>query len=194
MKVDDRAYPLYWPEGVKRATHRPWSKFKATLGIAREELLQELKRLGAQDVIISTNLPLRNDGLFRIDDKKPSDPGVAVYFKLKGQPRAMCCDRWSDLASNIHALALSIEAIRGLSRWGSSDMVERAFAGFTALPAPAHDWRVVLGFPTGQPPLELVRERYKARALAAHPDHGGNAEEMIRLNQAMQAAERELQS
>lgn len=194
MKIDDRAFPLYWPEGVKRTTYRTRSKFKTTLGAAREELLNELKLLRAGMVVVSTNLPLRSDnGLFRIDDRKLTDPGVAVYFRLKNQPRAMSCDRWDDLASNIHALALSIEAMRGLERWGSSDMVERVFTGFTALPPAETDWRAVLGGYEAHG-LAGVRSRYRALALEAHPDRGGTTEAMARLNAAMEAAERELGS
>jgi hypothetical protein len=194
MKIDDRAFPLYWPEGVKRTTYRTRSKFKTGLGAAREELLNELKLLRTTNVVISTNLSLRTDnGLFRIDDRRLADPGVAVYFRLKNQPRAMSCDRWDELASNIHALALSIEAMRGIERWGSSDMVERAFTGFTALPPAEHDWRAVFGLASpSSPRLDLVKDAYRALALKAHPDRGGSTEAMARLNAAMEAAEREL--
>lgn len=193
MKIDDRAFPLYWPEGVKRTAYRARSKFKTPLGSAREELLAELRLLRASGPIISTNLPLRPDGLFRIDERRIHDPGCAVYFRHKNTPRSMACDRWDDLASNIHALALTIEALRGIERWGSSDMVERAFTGFTALTPPATDWRFVFGLSSpSNPRLELVKDIYHKLAFAAHPDRGGSTEEMARLNAAMEAAEKEL--
>lgn len=193
MKVDDRAFPLYWPEGSPRAVRRERSRFKTTLGTARQELLDELSRLGARKPIISTNLNLRPDGLFRIDDRKLADPGAAVYFHLKDQPRVMACDRWDTLACNLHALSLTIDALRGIQRWGSTQMVEQAFRGFTALPPAEHDWRAILGIDRfdGQP-LAYVKERYRQLALAAHPDRGGSEEAMTRLNLAMAAAEQEL--
>jgi len=192
VKIDDRAFPLYWPEGVKRTKPyaRNRARFKTMLGTARENLLIELDRLGAANKIISTNLPLRPDGLFRIDDRKLEDPGVAVYFQHDGKPRVMACDRWDTLAANIHALSLTIEALRGIERWGSSDLVERAFTGFTALP-PAGDWRAVFaGYEAHG--LAGIRSRYRAMALEVHPDRGGSTEAMARLNAAMEAAEREL--
>lgn len=192
-QVDQRAFPLYWPEGAPRTESwkRRRAPFKTMLGTARENLVRELKLLGAGNKVISTNLPLRPDGLFRIYDGKLEDPGVAVYFRHDRADRAMCCDRWDTLAANIQAIAKTIEALRGIERWGSGDMVARAFAGFASLPAPATDWRAVFGGYEAHG-LAAVRSRYKALALEAHPDRGGSTEQMARLNAAMEAAEREL--
>ena len=47
------AYPLHWPEGkARRASHlRRYGPFKVSLGVARDELLGELRLLGAKDVV-----------------------------------------------------------------------------------------------------------------------------------------------
>jgi hypothetical protein len=49
----------------------------------------------------------------------------------------MCfaCDRWDSVADNVQAIRKTIEALRGIERWGTGDMVQRAFAGFVALPS-----------------------------------------------------------
>lgn len=198
MKIDDRAFPLYWPEGMVRtpAPRRRRAPFKVQLSAARSNLVGELRRLGAAKSVISTNLPLRPDGLFRIADGPLADPGVAVYFEHDGQRRSMACDRWDLLAANIQAVARTIEALRGIERWGSNDMVARAFSGFTALQiAPAEtDWRAVFGvLSDAVPRLTDVRARYHSLALTVHPDRGGSQEQMARLNAAMEAAERELE-
>ena len=84
------AFPLYWPEGWPRTS--TWqrqndTKFKGvTFGRARDDLLAEIKRLGGAQVILSTNVALRLDGLPYADRRNPEDPGVAVYFKRKGKP------------------------------------------------------------------------------------------------------------
>jgi hypothetical protein len=192
--VSDRAFPLYWPECSPRTLVRRRAPFRVQLGTARENLLAELRRLGAGNKVISTNLPLRPDGLFRIDDRRLEDPGVAVYFELAGNRRVMACDRWDSLAANIQAIARTIEALRGIERWGSGDLVERAFSGFAALPprsAPV-DWRAVLGGYEAHG-LAGIRQRYRALALELHPDRGGDPDAMARLNEAMAAAEAELQ-
>jgi hypothetical protein len=193
VKVDDRAFPLYWPEGVPRTEshRRRRAPFKVQLSTARENLVGELRRLGAANRVISTNLSLRPDGLFRIDERRVDDPGVAVYFHHDGANRAMSCDRWDTIAANIQALARTIEALRGIERWGSSEMVARAFRGFTALQPAEHDWRAVFGGYEAHG-LAGIRARYRAMAMEAHPDRGGSTEVMARLNAAMEAAEREL--
>ena len=198
MKIDDRAFPLYWPEGMPRTVHRARSAFYGrTLGKARDELLHEIKLLGGREVVLSTNLPLRNDGLFRVDEARAGvDPGIAVYFDLKTQPTVMACDRWSTVACNCRAITLSIAALRGIARWGSTQMVEQAFKGFTALPAPpANGWRSVLGFRSDERPTQAaLKAAYERLALEVHPDRGGDHGDMVALNLAITAALEELGS
>ena len=49
----------------------------------------------------------------------------------------------------MQAIAKTIEALRGINRWGTGDMMEAAFKGFSALPAPDTNkpWREVLDTP-----------------------------------------------
>ncbi len=193
------AYPLHWPLGVPRtpAHRRKLAPFRITqFGLVRDRLLGELRRLGAQNVILSTNLPTRQDGLPYANARMNlEDPGAAVYFLLKGKPTSMACDRWRHVIDNVHALELSIKAIRGLERWGSSDFVDRAFAGFAELPPAANDWRAVLGFPlSARPSPDDIERAWRAKAREAHPDAGGSHDAMVRLNEAREAALRELQT
>ena len=48
----------------------------------------------------------------------------------------MACDRFDNAAANMRSLGLAIEAMRQLERHGVGTMMERAFTGFVALPAP----------------------------------------------------------
>ena len=61
----------------------------------------------------------------------------------------MCfaCDKWRDVYDNIYAIGKTIEALRGIERWGTGDMVEQAFTGFVALPSPKSPWEI-LGVPS----------------------------------------------
>lgn len=159
---------------------------------------REVHLLGGRSLVISTNLPPLNgyaEPRSSAGDSL-SDPGVAVYWyeaRAKAQ-RVMACDRWLRVRDNIHAIALSIGALRGIGRWGATDIVDRAFVGFAALPPAGDDWWSVLGFaPASRPPLDAVKDRYRELALEAHPDRGGDPHAMVRLNQAMAAAERDLQ-
>jgi hypothetical protein len=75
------AYPLSWPDGWKRVPYRTRSRFKVSgFGRTRDRLLTEIVRMGGSKVVLSTNIPLRNDGPPYANTREPSDPGVAVYF------------------------------------------------------------------------------------------------------------------
>jgi hypothetical protein len=98
---------------------------------------------------------------------------------------AFACDQWDKVEDNILAIAKAIEAIRGIERWGTGDMVEAAFAGFVFLPSP-DDWRSELGHPKTRAEAEAA---YRQRSRTAHPDvPGGSHERMARLNRAREAA------
>jgi hypothetical protein len=189
-----QAYPLQWPDGWHRtAPSKRWGgRFYTTFAKARDELLEELRLLGAKGVVLSTAIPTRRDGLpyagrsWRSGD----DPGVAVYFSLDGRPKAIACDTYSTPEANIRAVGLSVEALRALGRHGVAGMLDRAFQGFEALPSPdSLDWRAVMGFtPAEKVDTKEVKARYRSLSRSAHPDTGGSEKAMTRLNQAYDLA------
>ena len=65
----------------------------------------------------------------------------------------------TQIQDNIHAIRRTIEALRGIACWGTGDMMEHAFTGFEALPAPgAHakrPWWQVLGVNQHATPEEI---------------------------------------
>lgn len=215
------AYPLQWPEGWKRTqpAQRKRAQFgrssfhaytggggynrKADLTVTdgTGRILSELQRLGIdrQDVVISTNVRLRLDGLPRSGEREPDDPGVAVYWterKSQGAPRCMAIDRYDRVADNLAAVAATIEAMRAIERHGGAEILNRAFTGFTALPAPgktSRGWRDVLGFPVGaMPPYPEVERVYRTLRSAAHPDKGGSHDQFVEVQTAFDQAHREL--
>lgn len=173
------AYPLHWPRGKSRTKNPEYARFgNHNRGYCISYLVQEITRLGGKNLIISSNLELRNDGLPRAAQRAPSDPGVAVYFYLQGEQKCMACDRWNSVEHNLWAIVKSIEAIRGLERWGSKDMVDAAFRGFQALPAPmTTEVRYFDDLTTS----EEIRMRMHTLAKKLHPDMGGNAEEFAAM-------------
>lgn len=215
------AHPLSWPEGWPRAKSRERANFgRAGGGMsgARKQRLEvvdgcnrvllELGRLGIdrQDVIVSTNVRTRMDGLPRSGEAEPQDPGAAVYWvtyrraktsepnpPMIEQRRVMAVDRYDRVADNLAAIAATLEALRAIDRHGGGQILERAFTGFTALPAPeaSRDWRVVLGVP-GRPTLEDVEEAYRRLRSLHHPDRGGAAADFHAVQVAYEQAHREL--
>lgn len=200
MRETQSAYPLQWPAGRPRSVNREWSRFKVTaLGRVRDDLRAELDRLGARQIVVSTNRPLRNDGEFYANSSEPDDPAVAVYFTLKGRPMCFACDRWRKMAENIWAIVKTIEALRGIDRWGVGEAMERAFTGFEALPPPEaiqgarqQSWWDILGIPR-ESKAEEIRARRIELAKRFHPDAGTEPshEKMTAVNGATEDGLRE---
>lgn len=196
------AYPLAWPAGkprtprhkIERSRFEPFGRAAEV-----ENVRAELQRLGARNIIVSTNMRLRRDGLPYSSDRAPDDQGVAVYFDYASGQKCFACDRWRTIEENLRAIFKSIEAIRGLERWGSKSFVDAAFTGFSALPAPGQQtkrtWRQVLGI-LHDGPIDRagVDALFRNRARERHPDMGGTAEEMAELNEARAEAYEEIRS
>lgn len=204
MKIETHtAYPLEWPDGWPRAKSRkdfhPFGSrtYPLTFDSARQDLLGELKRLGAKNVVLSTNVPLRSDGMPHASAARTriDDPGVAVYFTLKDRPLAMARDGFANIAANVRSLYLAVEGLRQMERHGGSYMMERAFSGFLALPAPgaARSWREVLNFGANiDVDRDTIDRAFRQRLLIAHPDRGGSHDAMAELNAARAAALKEI--
>jgi len=187
-------FPLNWPAGWPRTRSRRASTFRTNAGrdrlsiseSLRRRLLPELERLGARDVIVSCNVrPHLYD-----QAGVCSDPGVAVYFFVDGEPTVLACDKWDRVADNLAAVAAHVEALRGQERWGVGSRAQ-AFAGYKALAPmpPARAWWEVLGLgPEAKGPI--VKERFRQLAAQHHPDRpNGNAAVMAEIAAAYQAAE-----
>ncbi|MCR4374208.1 MAG: J domain-containing protein [Acidobacteria bacterium] len=203
-------YPLSWPAGWTRTnagdrqrasfqTHKTTLERRQDGSVAKrsstndvsvsdalKRLLGELRRLGVEDgdCIISTNMPTRLDGLPYSTAKEPTDPGAAVYFRLKGQDRVLACDAWSRVAGNLAAIAQHIDAVRRIDRYGVGTL-EQAFAGYAALPARGDTWRSAFGFSPDDPvTADAVEAAFRTRARESHPDVGGSHEAMAALTNA----------
>lgn len=193
------AFPLQWPDGWPRhrGSRESDSRFSGrtyglSMGRARDKLVDELDRLGAKDVVVSSNVALRRDGLPYSDQRRFDDPGVAVYFTLKKRPMVMAVDRFVSVAGNVRSLTLAIEAMRQLERHGGGTMMERAFTGFAAIAPPdwKKPWREVFGVkPDWRGDITAL---YREKANQRHSDHGGNDTLMAELNVAYEEARREL--
>jgi hypothetical protein len=154
-----------------------------------------LRLLGATNIIVSSNMPTKSDGLPYADDSGIADPGIAVYFDFKKKPRAMARDKYTSVAANIRELTLAIGDLRGLERHGGSRMLEKAFEGFIALPSPngKKHWRTVFGVkPDWTGDIAAIAALYREMAKQRHSDVGGNDSLMAELNVAYQEARSEL--
>lgn len=178
------AYPLEWPTGWPRTSIKKDAKFsryreRVTIATGTRRVTDELDRMRARGIVISTNLRLRRDGLPYSDQRAPDDAGAAVYWTDRNnQPRAMAIDRYQRVADNLAAIGNTLDAMRAIERWGGATILDRAFSGFVALPPPstnARPWWVVFDIAAHAPTQDVV-EQYKRLRSERHPDRGGSAE------------------
>jgi hypothetical protein len=195
------AYPLHWPDNWPRTPldNIGYSAFKTSMNDAQNGLMYEIDRLGGEYVVLSTNIRLRKDGMPYTSDKEPEDAGVAVYFQYRGEQMCFACDKYYYVKENMQAIRKTIEALRGIERWGASDMMQRAFSGFAQLPSPEQSrvrlWREVLGIAENINDIDYIKHVYKRLASERHPDkQGGSDDAMAELNKAWEQALLELGS
>lgn len=198
-----QAYPLTWPAGWRRTeNHRreraKFAKGRSHMGTSGwvsqqaltvsdgvQRVLAELGRMyvSRDNVVISTNVPTRLDGLPMSNTRVPADPGAAVYWRKGKETRCMAIDRYDRVQDNLAAIAATLDAMRAIERHGGATILDRAFQGFTALPSP-EQWFTVLGVPAAAT-IEQIDEAYRRLAMKHHPDRpGGSEQEMQRINAA----------
>ncbi len=191
------ASPLTWPDGWKRTRLPVTSQFaNHSISKATKFIIDELGRMGIRDwnVIISTDLRLRNDGLPYSSQREPDDKGAAVWWKDGKDQRVIALDKYNKISDNLYAIGKTIEAMRGIKRWGGSEILDRTFTGFTSLPSPDHvaarSWRDVLDYYGDD--LQEANKAFKIARSKAHDDKGGNTDLFYKVNQAWAEAEKEL--
>lgn len=200
-----QAYPLQWPAGWRRTEsyrrerakfgkserksngETSWTEKKdlsVTDGVVR--VLLELERMGIRrdDVVVSTNIPTRLDGLPRGDARVPQDPGATVYWRKGKETRCMAVDRYNRVQDNLAAIAATLDAMRAIERHGGATILDRAFQGFIALAAPVAWWQI-LKLSSHNVTRAEIDQAFRRLAQEHHPDRpGGNPETMSLINRA----------
>jgi len=196
-------FPLVWPEDWPRTPDykRARSRYELTLDGARRKLDEELRKFGAHNPVLSTNLTLRLDGQIRATQNEPQDPGVAVWWKERnGTMQVLACDKWRTVRENVRAVCMAVEAMRAINRCGASQILDRAKQSFTvkALGSgtpvrpsvePRPWWYYRLKLSTWAPTYDQIKRAYRELAAEQHPDRGGNTEQFLELTTALRDAE-----
>jgi len=194
VKSPVEAFPLAWPPGWRRTQSRKGAQFSTygrELAVidGLKRVISELERLGVtsrDDIVVSTNLRTRLDGLPRSDQAEPTDPGAAVYWQRGKKTECIAIDRYKRVADNLAAIAATLEAMRAIERHGGAEILDRAFTGFAALPAPEQPFQV-LGIGANATRAE-IDAAWRKLAAENHPDRpGGDADKMARINAARDA-------
>lgn len=182
-----KQYPLSWPDGWPRSKTRTSSQFKTTLPGAIKNVEKSIELFSkdsghkVEGMLISSNVTLM--------DSRPKDSGVAIYFTWDGIATCIAVDRYEKLEENLQAIHHVIEAERTKLRHGGLNIVRAGFRGYAALPPPRGTGmeigvaRRLLGV-SEKDAEEEIQKAYHAKAMKAHPDHGGSAEQMAEFTMA----------
>jgi hypothetical protein len=198
--IDVRFVPLKtWP-ATPTLTPKP-SPFKADWLRTLDLLERELTFLRARDVLIQgffARDQIRNDGWPKVGAATRS-PGIVLSFQSKGLPLAFPCDRYDEWQANLRAIALALEALRAVDRYGVTRTAEQ-YRGWAQIAPPS-------AFPTKEAAAEFLanasgsvvsvfsvlhdsalrQQVYRTAAARLHPDQAtGSHELFVRLQQAME--------
>ena len=181
-----------WPQSK---TGRPRSApfrtpYNGTLGLLDKELIM----LGVRKAVIQIDLPeskIRNDGLPR-SGARPDYQGVMLSFESKYGPLRYATDVFDSWQDNLRAIALGLEALRKVDRYGITRKGEQ-YKGWKQLPASItevsdiHEAAEFISRYSGWKPLAILQDEeiYKAAWRSAahklHPDKGGDGGNFVIL-------------
>jgi hypothetical protein len=208
-----------WPGELTRS--RKPSQFSAEFRATLRLLSDEVDHLTDPkfDTLIVVQLAV-DEGQIRKDETgllahaQTKHPGVIVSFEADQGPLRFSCDRFSDgwnrkagWRDNLRAVALALEALRKIDRYGIGSGREQ-YVGFNALP-PGQPMAMGAGMTIeeaaallaehampgegGRDPVGLaerlvngegIQLAYRVAAKRHHPDAGGDAELFRRLTEA----------
>ena len=187
--IDARFVPISECPGVLTPSYQQKrSPFRAKYAMTLDLLETELGHLRAKDILIQAYFcreDIRNDGWPR-SNARPQKPGVVVTFHKGGAAMSFPCDRFDGWEDNLRAIALSLQALRMVDRYGVTGNNEQ-YRGFAALP-PKSDTRAAalqfLNRVTGLPVPQIQSDpqgAYRLAARACHPDTGGSSSQFHEL-------------
>lgn len=194
----------HWDGPITR--DRAFTPFTAAWSSTRLLLWREVEQLGASVVVIEIDA---EPNQFRVDGNLRSgarvlSPRCAVSFTGTHGPMRLQCDQFTTARdaqyawqANVRAIALGLEALRRVDRYGIARSGEQ-YRGWTAIgagtPMPAAPRQMTvddamtvlgLGLAGSVPPSPLVvTTAYRTVARRTHPDNGGDAEDFRRATEA----------
>lgn len=197
---------LTWP-----ASHKPtpshqrrsrWA-FKATWQATVGLLKRELERVGAEGAVLQVAVQderrdLTRDGWVRAD-ARVTQPGVVLSFT---HPSAGVvsypCDTYEEWQHNVRAIALALEALRAVDRYGVTRNAEQ-YRGWKALPATTGPTMtaeaaasVLANYCAGVSPADVLRswqsaqQAFRTARAREHTDVGGDVNRWHLVEQAAQ--------
>lgn len=199
MRIIFRPF-ISWPGEPTR--YRKASPFSSTYPATLELLERELNMLGAREAVLQLDLTeaeIRTDGRPRAN-ARPAHPGVVLSVETRYGALQYATDVFDHWQDNLRAIALSLEALRRVDRYGVARRGEQ-YTGWRALPAgdgttttdprtaaefiitaagyDVDEWNVKAVLDGSQ-----LQPAYRLAARRLHPDQGGSPEDFALLQAA----------
>lgn len=193
-----------WPHGFVVAPMREWpgtmtarrrrSQFDSSHSATLALLGRELRELGAKNPTLLIALrpeDFRLDGLPRAG-RVAAHPGIVLSFDSKHGALSYPCDTFDRWEDNLRAIALALEALRKVDRYGVTAHGEQ-YRGFMAIEASAAPFTFATGLEAADWLRSWVGTGWDERPLRAvlreaqrttHPDMSGDAETFHRVSLA----------
>lgn len=148
--------PDRWPG--ERTLNRKPSPFKSNWGDTLSLLESEVRHVGGRDVVLRldvTDRDIKLDGGVRADARLRS-PAVVLELRRGKDLLSFPCDRFNYWQDNVRAIALVMEALRKIDRYGVR--AGNQYIGFKALPGAGESTTT----------MDVARA---VRIIAEHSDH-----------------------
>lgn len=184
-----------WPGTPTR--NRTKAKFNTPWGKTLALLKRELSHLTAKNILIQIDMAedqIRLDGYPRAA-AVARGPGVILTFDSRFGALSYPCDTFTAWEDNLRAIALALEALRTVDRYGVTKRGEQ-YTGWKKLGSGIQPAMTVVqaadyvGAAVGwranaiTADREIFRNAYRAAAARLHPDAGGSTDEFQRLQEA----------
>lgn len=171
-------------DGPVPADGGQWSKFGSPLRKTLMLLRRELEMLNAKHVVVELDVSdrdIRLDGYPRANAKLAS-PAVRVTFDSKHGPLRYETSEYRDWQDNLRAIALSMESLRAVDRYGVSKRGEQ-YKGWRAIPK-STDAADSIATPSQARTLIDGYGGLNAAIKATHPDTGGDPDQFRKVMRA----------
>lgn len=196
---------LVWPGQLTPDRQRRDTPFYAKIEVTWRLLEHEVELVGGRELVVQLAL---DENQIRLDGRpragaQPTHPGVIVSFESRYGPLQYATDTFTHWHANLRAIALGLEALRKVDRYGICKRGEQ-YTGWRALPGGSNGHQpmtlekaalfiatysgdtaaALLGADTN-----LLQVAYRKAARRLHPDAGGDAALFARLQEAKRLLE-----
>lgn len=198
------ALPPVWPGTATPEGRRKRGPFRANWGDTLDRLAFEVGKLNGRDVTLAVGVQsgardIRADGGVRAD-ARIRNPAVILDFTAGKERLSFPCDTYDYWQDNVRAIALALEALRAVDRYGVQQ--GRQYQGFKALPGAGQSTTTmdvitaattvadISAIPAGdvRRTADAARRAVRIARAKAHPDmNNGTREQWDDVNQAAAA-------